>query len=87
MKDQRGVYYFPYPNNKSVRMYVQESNGDIEFRLWNDKDPQLWEGHGWAPFSVLQEAFKMYESVKSEFNPKTAYDINVAKALLNEKKN
>ena len=85
MKDQRGIYYFPYPTNKSVRMYVQESEeGDIEFRLWNDKDPKLWEEHGWAPFSVLKEAFEMYESVRSEFNPKTAYDINVAKALLKE---
>jgi hypothetical protein len=85
VKDQRGVYYFPYPTNKTVRMYVRENEGDIEFRLWNDKDPQLWEEHGWAPFSALVEAFELYDPAKSGFNPKTAYDINVAKALLKEK--
>lgn len=84
MKDEQGLFYYPYPNNKSVRMYVRQGIDDIEFRLFNSKEPQLWEEHGWAPYLALQKAFEMYDIKKSGFNPKAAYDIAIARTLLKE---
>jgi hypothetical protein len=63
-------------------MYVRAGSGDIEFRLWNQQDPMLWTEHGWVPWKAIQAASAMYKG--GQFNPKTAYDINVAKALMAE---
>jgi len=52
MKDERGKYYYPFPQNKKVRMYVQETDGMIHFRLWNSDDTKLWEEHDWIPYEV-----------------------------------
>ncbi len=82
MKDQRGVYYYPNPANKAVRMYVRRTGAGIEFRLWNQKDPQLWIQHGWVPFDAIQEAAALYEG--TNFNPAMAYDIELAAAVLSE---
>jgi hypothetical protein len=46
MKDKRGLYYYPFPQNKRVRMYVRKQADIIEFRLWNQDDPKLWKEHG-----------------------------------------
>jgi len=35
MKDDKGFYYYPFPENKQVRMYVREVADDICFRMWN----------------------------------------------------
>ena len=86
MKDEKGLFYHPYPNNKSVRMYVRQGDGDIEFRLFNAKEPQLWEDHGWVPYAALQQAFEMYDRKKGGFDPKVAYDISIARTLLKENK-
>ena len=32
MKDSQGIYYYPNPADKRVRMYVRESFGQVEFR-------------------------------------------------------
>jgi hypothetical protein len=82
MKDQRGLYYYPNPANKSVRMYVRRTGAGIEFRMWNQKDPDLWKEHGWVPFDAIQEAAAMYEG--DAFNPAKAYDIELAGAVLAE---
>jgi len=29
MKDEKGRYYHPFPQNKRVRMYVQKTGNDI----------------------------------------------------------
>ncbi len=84
MKDERGIYYYPYPSNRRVRMYVKEDGEDICFRLWNADDPGLWVEHGWVPYGAIQEARKMYTK-KDGFDPNRAYDIDVARALLKEK--
>ena len=46
MKDNNGLYYYPFPQNKKVRMYVRSGDDEIEFRMWNQDDPGLWMEHG-----------------------------------------
>lgn len=85
MKDDKGLYYFPFPFNKNVRMYVRESDGDICFRLWNSEDPELWIAHGWTPYEAIEQASTMYKR-RNDFDPKSAYDMNMAMALLKEER-
>lgn len=80
MKDDRGLFYYPFPANKRVRMYVRSSRDEIEFRIWNQDDPQMWEAHGWVPYDAIIQAQAMYKG--KGFDPRKAYDLNVAKALL-----
>lgn len=82
MKDQRGIYYYPFPQNKRVHMYVKEDRGEIYFRLWNADDPELWKEHGWVPYGAVQQAISMYQG--KGFDPRTAYDLEVANALIKE---
>ena len=82
MKDDRGLYYYPFPTNKRVRMYVEMRGGDICFRMWNQDDAEMWEEHGWIPHDAIQQAAAMYSG--DSFDPQRAYDIEIAKALLKE---
>jgi hypothetical protein len=82
MKDERGLYYYPAPSNQRVRMYVKEAEGVVWFRLWNAADPTLWEQHDWVPYAAILRAAKMYDG--KNFDPRRAYDIEVARALLQE---
>lgn len=82
MKDKRGLYYYPFPQNKRVRMYVRKQADIIEFRLWNQDDPKLWKEHGWIPYDAILQATKMHKT--GNFKPKQAYDIEIAKALLKD---
>jgi hypothetical protein len=83
MKDKRGLYYYPFPQNKRVRMYVRKEGDIIEFRLWNQDDPKLWKKHGWVPYDAILQATDMYKG--EDFNPNQAYDIEIAKALIKDK--
>ena len=85
MKDDLGLYYYPYPHNKSVRMYVKEEENLIFFRLWNGKDKKLWDDHGWIPYEAIVQAMDMYRG-GGEFNPNHAYDITIARTLIKEDK-
>ena len=82
MKDERGLYYYPFPQNKRVKMYVRRFGDGVEFRLWNQDDKDLWEEHGWVPHDAIVQAAKRFR--EKSFNPVRAYDIEVAKALLRE---
>ena len=82
MKDDRGLYYYPFPSNKRVRMYVRRGPTDIEFRMWNQDDPQMWEAHGWVPHGAIVEAQAMYKG--GGFDPKAAYDMRLALSLIDE---
>ncbi len=82
MKDHRGLYYYPFPQNKKVRMYVRAAADETEFRLWNQDDPQMWEDHGWVPYSAIVQARAMYKG--GAFDPGKAYDVTAAKDLLAE---
>jgi hypothetical protein len=82
MKDELGLYYYPFPQNRRVRMYVREAEGFVLFRLWNADDPELWEEHGWVPYDAIRQAQAMYTG--KGFDPRYAYDIEVAKAIIRE---
>jgi len=82
MKDDKGLYYHPQPQNKHVRMYVRKFGSEVQFRLWNQDIPELWEEHGWVPYEAIQQATKMYGD--KSFKPGHVYDINVAEGLLEE---
>lgn len=84
MKDERGLYYHPYPQNPQTRMYVRRGADDIYFRLWNAEDPDLWKEHAWVPYGAIRKATAMYKKKGNAFDPSQAYDINVARALLEE---
>ncbi len=82
MKDKNGLYYYPNPFNKKFRMYVCLNGKDICFRMWNADDPMLWEEHGWVPYGAIEKATAMYTG--DTLDPKQAYDIDIARALLKE---
>lgn len=83
MKDNRGIYYYPFPQNKRVRMYVKRGKGDeICFRLWNADDPKLWMEHGWVPYDAIQQASAIYR--QGGFDPQQAYDMDVARAIIDQ---
>ena len=82
MKDELGLYYYPFPQNRRVRMYVREAEGSVLFRLWNADDPKLWEEHGWVSYDAIRQAEAMYTG--KDFDPRYAYDIEVARALIKD---
>ena len=82
MKDKRGLYYYPNPLNKAFRMYVREMEGETCFRMWRAGDPKLWEEHDWVPYGAINKAADIYEG--NTLDPKQAYDIEIARAVLNE---
>ena len=82
MQDDRGLYYYPNPLNKQYRTYVRQAEGTIWFRLYDAQEPALWEKHDWIPWGAIQKASAMYEG--KHFDPRRAYDIDIARALLDE---
>ena len=87
MKDKRGLYYYPFPRNKRVRMYVRQNGDETQFRLWNQDDSELWKQHGWVPYDAIRQASGMYGTDKQNaFDPNGAYDINIAKELVKDGK-
>jgi hypothetical protein len=80
VKDNNGLYYYPFPQNKKVRMYVRSGDDGVEFRMWNQDDPGLWIEHGWVPYSAIAQAQAMYKG--RAFDPGKAYDLSLAKALI-----
>jgi hypothetical protein len=83
MKDKDGgIYYFPFPENKVVRMYVRNSGGSIQFRMWRRDDETLWEDHGWVSHEDILQAAEMYTG--KEFDPKKVYDIHIARVLIRD---
>lgn len=82
MRDKIGLYYYPFPANKNVRMYVRAKDGAIWFRLWNADDAALWDEHGWVAYEAVKQAQAIYDG--SSFDPDQAYDLQIAKALIDE---
>ena len=82
MKDDRGLYYYPSPGSHRERMYVKEAEGVVWFRMWDAADPTLWEQHDWVPYAAILRAAEMYDG--KNFDPRRAYDIEAARALLHE---
>ncbi len=84
MKDKIGLYYYPFPQNKHVRMYVAQQQGEIVFRMWNEDDKKMWEEHEWVPYTAIKLASDMYAGDEKAFDPTKAYDLEAAKALIRE---
>lgn len=84
MKDKNGMYYHPFPSDTKTRVYVRERAGNIEFRLWRQDYPEVWERHHWLPYDVVSAAAAMYKERSSESEPLRLYDLNVAKALIRD---
>ena len=84
MKDERGLYYYPAPQNKRIRMYVREQFGTVEFRMANADYPEVWEKHGWLPYEEIEMAAQMYKDRGRDVNPMLLYDIGVAKQLIQD---
>lgn len=88
MKDQLGLYYHPQPGNAKARVYVRRSaDTSIEFRLWQQDHPEVWEKHQWLSADIIRSAAAVYkQSGRSNegANPLLLYDEHVAVALLNE---
>lgn len=86
-KDDRGLYYYPVPRDKSVRMYVRETMIGIEFRLWNDKHPEVWDHHQWIPMEVVYAASDKYKEERNpRANPLDLYDLEIARRLIRDDK-
>ncbi len=85
MKDQLGIYYYPYPQNKRVRTYVRRRNDDIEFRVRSDDDPKMWTEHKWVSWEAIQQAKILYHgNKKNNFDPDRVYDNKLAEILIRE---
>ncbi|MFO8032276.1 MAG: hypothetical protein R6U22_07010 [Desulfohalobiaceae bacterium] len=84
MKDNFGLYYYPIPANKKIRMYVRENQGVIEFRLHNQDDPQLFEQHGWITHEAARQAAEMYKQQGSKQDFLYLYDFDTALSVLAE---
>jgi hypothetical protein len=84
-KDDRGIFYYPVPDKKAVRMYVRETMNGIEFRLWNDEHPDVWDHHNWIPIEVVKQASDLYKKERDPSkNPMDLYDLEIARRLLRE---
>ena len=86
MKDIKGLYYLPSLQDKDVRMYVRESDGIIEFRLWNAENAEVWEKHEWLPYAVILQAAEVFKERGSDRNPLALYKLDIAKRLLEDDK-
>lgn len=80
MRDDRGIYYYPNPALKQVRMYVRKQDDRIEFRMWDQDHPHVWDKHEWLTLDVIKKAASMVSTKNSD--PASLYDLQVAKALL-----
>lgn len=84
MKDERGLFYYPSLQTRDTKMYVRENEGSIEFRLWSNDNPIIWDKHEWLPYDVIMEAAEEYKKRSSDRNPLSLYDLNVAQQLIKE---
>lgn len=82
MKDANGFFYYPNPAERKVKVYVRNGADGIEFRLWHEDRPEIWEKHGWLTLAVIEAAAGMFRERGHKSDPTQLYDIRVAEALL-----
>ncbi|SHN71008.1 hypothetical protein [Desulfovibrio litoralis] len=82
MKDINGFYYYPNPNDHKAKVYVRNGANGIEFRLWHNEKPEIWEKHEWLNIDIINAAAAMYKERGQGSDPTLLYDIRVAEALL-----
>ncbi|NCC23938.1 MAG: hypothetical protein EOM25_01870 [Deltaproteobacteria bacterium] len=85
MRDDQGIYYYPNAADKRERMYVRESEGSIEFRLWNRDRSEVWDRHGWLDLDLVNRAIRMFrEEGRRGPDPSKLYDADLARFVLKE---
>ena len=84
MQDKDGIFYYPNPANKRIRMYVRENEGNIEFRLSNVDHPEIWEYHGWIDIDIVRRGARMFEERGSKVDPTNIYDLETARYLIKD---
>jgi len=82
MKDHNGCYYYPDLRDKKTRMYVRRGEAGIEFRLWQQDKPEIWERHPWLSREVVAHAAALYAGPTR--SPLALYDMDVAARLLSD---
>lgn len=86
MKDKRGIYYYPVLQNKKRRMYVRRADSNIEFRMWDSEEPDVWEDHDWLDMATIKKAAEIYSShpgYKGR-SPLHLYDVEIARRLIKD---
>jgi len=83
MKDSKGVYYYPFPANKKMKMYVRDNDGIVEFRIDHVDEPGLWEEHGWITYEAAKKAAQLFKG-RGVHDPMAMYDFEVALSVLQE---
>jgi len=87
VQDRDGVFYYPNPQNKRIRMYVREQDGSVEFRLSNADRPEVWERHGWLDMDIIKRGARMFQDERNaKADPTKLYDVDMARYLLKEAK-
>ena len=84
--DKEGLFYYPYPGNKRIRMYLRENEGVIEFRLHNVDHPEIWEGHGWLDMDIIKRGAQMFADRGGKADPIQIYDLQTAQYLIKDAK-
>ncbi len=85
MEDKKGIFYYPLLQDRTLKMYVRLSEKDVEFRPDKHDDPELWEEHGWVPYSAILKAKRLNKEGKMKANfPFHLYDIDIAIRLLKD---
>lgn len=84
MKDELGLYFYPTLQTRTVRMYVRENAGQVEFRMWSADNPEIWDKHGWVPHQAVVQAASLYRETGSDRNPLALYDLDVARVLIRD---
>lgn len=84
MKDDLGLYYHPTLQTQTVRMYVRENAGQVEFRMWSSDNPEIWDKHGWVPHAAIVQAAALYREGGSDRNPLALYDLDVARRVIKD---
>ena len=83
MRDNYGVFYYPQPENKRLKMYVRISDGVVEFRPAHADNARLWEQHGWIPYEAAKKADE-YSREQGKRYPLHLYDFDVALGVLSD---
>lgn len=85
MKDERGLYYNPSIQEPDVRMYIRRAGESIEFRMFNEQHPEIWERHHWVPYEAIKKAADLYQEKSiGDRNPLALYDLDIAERLLQD---
>lgn len=83
MQDRHGVFYYPIPENKQLKMYVRVQDGIVEFRPHHSEHQELWAEHGWISYETARKAGQVSKEKGGRY-PLHLYDFEVALGVLQD---